>query len=133
MMAVAVPGVPLKLGDDDRGAPLADEAIVLPNWNQLLPQLAAAVTPDDPTVVDPSPYGAHFAPADEAQIPEIDLPFGVPGWMGKGGGHSTRDGDKKLLNSQWESVRACPSTRRGSATPGWSRRGLLRHGADSTS
>ena len=77
--------------------PAADEANVIANWNQILPDLRAAVDPDDDGAVDLEPFGASFAPADLASIPPTDLPFGVPEWHGRGGGHSGRDGDKKIV------------------------------------
>lgn len=77
--------------------PAAEEADVIANWNQLLPGLRAAVEPDEDAAPDTSLYGASFAPEDRAPIPSYDLPFGVPEWHGKGGGHSTRDGDKQIV------------------------------------
>ena len=60
------------------------------NWNQNLPQLLQAVTPEPGAVQDATPYGANFLPEDHAAIPRIDLPFGVPAWHGTGGTHSKR-------------------------------------------
>ena len=77
--------------------PSAEEADVLANWNQLLPGLSAAVTPDEDGTVDPQLYGPSFTPNDITDIPSIDLPFGVPDFARHGGGHSSRDGDKKIV------------------------------------
>jgi len=77
--------------------PAAEEADVLENWNLLLPGLRAAVHPDEDGAVDPAPFGNSFAPQDHAPLPSVDLPFGVPAWQGQDGGHSTRDGDKKII------------------------------------
>jgi len=54
-------------------------AEMLANWNQALPGLHAAVTPDAsrPLVL----YGTTLAPGDLAPIPEDDLPAGVPEWQ----------------------------------------------------
>jgi len=77
--------------------PAAEEADVISNWNQILPDLRAAVDPDEGVTVDPSLFGASFTPADLTPIPSFDMPFGTPGWLGQGGGHSTRDGDKQIV------------------------------------
>lgn len=77
--------------------PAAEETNVIANWNQLLPNLRAAVTADDDGVVDPELFGASFTPDDRTPIPSFDFPFGVPEWHGRGGGHSSRDGNKTIL------------------------------------
>lgn len=81
--------------------PSADEAIVLPNWNAALAGLHAALTPDPAAPVDLTPYGAAFGPADIADVPRADLPFGLATWHGTGGAtHSQRDGDAVI---KWQS------------------------------
>jgi hypothetical protein len=53
---------------------------LLDNWNQNMPALIAAIThPDEPA--SGTPYGDTFKPTDLAQIPEADLPPGLPDWM----------------------------------------------------
>ena len=63
----------------------------------MLPGLRAAVTPDDNAAAQAPLFGASFTEADFIPIPPFDLPFGVPGWLVQGGGHSARDGDKKIV------------------------------------
>lgn len=77
--------------------PAAPDNLVLPDWNAALPGLTAALDPDDGVVADATPYGATFTPADLAEIPRFDLPFGVPDFHRQGGGHSGRDGNKKIV------------------------------------
>lgn len=61
-----------------------DEAALLRNWNEWLPQLRQRVRPD----LDGSPsdelYGMRFRKRDLASISASDLPFGVPKWLGNG-------------------------------------------------
>jgi hypothetical protein len=52
---------------------------LLANWNDALPALHAALTPDVSTPL--VPYGESFSDADRAPIPERDLPPGLPEWM----------------------------------------------------
>lgn len=54
-------------------------AILLQNWNEALPTLRAAITPDveRPLVA----YGEAFTDDDLRPIPEADLPPGTPEWM----------------------------------------------------
>ncbi len=61
-----------------------DEAALLQNWNEWLPQLRQRVTPDPTGTPSDQPYGTNFTPADIAPIPRGDLPFGMPAWMGSG-------------------------------------------------
>jgi hypothetical protein len=77
--------------------PAAEEADVIANWNQLLPALHAAVTPDEGAPAEVQLYGETFTKDDFTTIPRFDLPFGMPDWHGRGGGHSTRDGDDKIV------------------------------------
>ena len=73
-----------------------NEASLLANWNASLPGLQAVVNPDDDGQADPVAYGSSFQPQDEVPIPRGDLPFGLPDWHGMGG-HSDRDGNKKII------------------------------------
>jgi uracil-DNA glycosylase len=52
---------------------------MLANWNAALAQLHPLAHPDvkRPLV----PYGEAFAPGDRVEIPEADMPGGVPDWM----------------------------------------------------
>jgi hypothetical protein len=61
-----------------------DDAALLQNWNQWLPQLRQRVTPDPDETPSGQLYGTRFRPGDEVPIPRHDLPFGMPLWMGKG-------------------------------------------------
>jgi hypothetical protein len=76
--------------------PAASESMVLPNWNNALPNIQAIVAPDEGAVADLTPYGTAFTAADEVAIPRHDLPFGIPDWHGVGGGRSQRDGNNKI-------------------------------------
>jgi hypothetical protein len=77
--------------------PAANETFVISNWNELLSAMQAIVTSDDDGVVETTPFGPAFTVTDLAPIPSFDLPFGVPDWHGRSGGHSTRDGNKKII------------------------------------
>jgi uracil-DNA glycosylase len=61
-----------------------DEAPLLANWNQWLPQLRPRVTPDSDGTPSDAAYGTTFMDADREPIPAWDLPFGVPRWLGHG-------------------------------------------------
>jgi hypothetical protein len=55
-------------------------AAMLSNWNAALQQLHAKVAhPDAARPLEL--YGAAFGPHDRAEIPEADLPAGLPAWM----------------------------------------------------
>jgi uracil-DNA glycosylase len=55
-------------------------AAMLANWNKALDHLHPHIThPDQPTPV--KHYGKHFAASDRPNIPEADLPAGLPDWM----------------------------------------------------
>jgi hypothetical protein len=77
--------------------PAAEDGVVLANWNGQLGAIAAAITPDLDGAVDTTPSGTAFTAADIAPIPAFDLPFGIPDWHGRGGGHSGRDGNDKII------------------------------------
>ena len=63
-------------------------ATLLANWNQGLDVLAPNVMPDHPTPL--VHYGTAFAPSDLVDIPERDLPPGVPDWMRQAGSWAMR-------------------------------------------
>jgi len=52
---------------------------LLANWNAALKVLHAKITPDvqRPLVL----YGTEWAASDLAEVPERDLPAGLPSWM----------------------------------------------------
>ena len=53
---------------------------MLANWNQALAQLHPHIThPDTPGPL--VPYGTDFKPDERVEIPECDVPAGVPEWM----------------------------------------------------
>lgn len=49
------------------------------SWNDALDRLRPVVTPDE--AVQPTHYGAALTDADLTEIPEFDLPAGLPAWM----------------------------------------------------
>jgi hypothetical protein len=53
---------------------------MLENWNRALAALHPLIAdPDEPGPL--VPYGAAFGPGDRVEIPEYDLPAGLPEWM----------------------------------------------------
>ena len=55
-------------------------AAMLQNWNRALAALHPLIkNPDTPTAL--VPYGQDFAPGERVEIPEFDVPAGVPDWM----------------------------------------------------
>jgi uracil-DNA glycosylase len=55
-------------------------AEMLAKWNTALTKLDAALgVRDDPRPL--VPYGANWAPGDEVDIPDFDVPGGTPAWM----------------------------------------------------
>jgi hypothetical protein len=53
---------------------------MLANWNQALQQLHPHI--QHPDVAAPLvPYGDDFKPEERVEIPELDVPAGVPAWM----------------------------------------------------
>jgi hypothetical protein len=55
-------------------------AAMLQNWNQALTRLHPVITrPDVPGPL--VPYGDSFGPSDRVEIPEFDVPVGIPDWM----------------------------------------------------
>jgi hypothetical protein len=58
----------------------AATAAMLQNWNQALVALHPLIAhPDTPGPL--VPYGDAFEPAELVEIPEYDVPAGLPGWM----------------------------------------------------
>lgn len=82
--------------------PAAPQAQVTSSWNRALSEgLRAAVRPDDDGDPDPSPYGSAFVEQEIVRIPRFDLPFGLPEWHGRNGGHSHRDGNHRII---WQAL-----------------------------
>ncbi len=74
------------------------------NWNAHLPNLIAAVTPDDPGVVDPTPYtGDWNEDTHRMDIPRYDLPYNLPAWHGTEGTNSER-GPNNITEITWTSI-----------------------------
>lgn len=73
-----------------------DEVSLLASWTAALPGLIEALDPDEGIVADPTPYGTAFTDADMAEIPAYDVPFWIPDFQRRDGGHSGRDGDRKI-------------------------------------
>jgi uracil-DNA glycosylase len=58
------------------------EKKMLTDWNRVVNELRAVVTPDPGAKTDLPLYGDKFAEEDYAPIPKTDLPFGLPDWFG---------------------------------------------------
>ena len=69
---------------------------MLQNWNQGLQTIAPAIMhPDKP--IELVLYGDSFGDDDKPQIPEIDLPPGLPSWMRENDGWARRVGTTPIL------------------------------------
>jgi hypothetical protein len=75
-------GDPAKLG--------AAIAAMLANWNAALEALHPLAHPDVPGPL--VPYGTDFTPGERVEIPELDVPAGLPGWMRSAGAWAQRVG-----------------------------------------
>jgi len=74
------------------------------NWNTNLPLLIAGITPDDPAVVDPTPYSGEWNDNNHRMdIPRYDLPFNLPHWHGTSGTNSER-GPDRITEITWTSI-----------------------------
>ncbi len=71
-----------------------DDAALLRNWNDWLPQLRSRVTPDPGGTPSTQPYSSRFRKSDLERIPLRDLAFGVPRWMGEGDTAFRAPGDR---------------------------------------
>lgn len=77
---VTHPTQPESSSGGDRAKLTAAIAAMLQNWNQALEQLHPAIAnPDRPGPL--VPYGDTFKPEELIEIPEFDVPAGVPEWM----------------------------------------------------
>jgi hypothetical protein len=66
-------------GGDKKKIPPLIKAM-LANWNQALEQLHPQISnPDTPGPL--VPYGSKFKPDERIEIPEFDVPAGLPDWM----------------------------------------------------
>ena len=82
-------------GNDKVKLAAAVEAM-LQNWNVALPSLKAAIQHPD-RAVSLVLYGNAFVTGDELDIPEIDLPAGLPSWMRGAKNWATRTGTTAAL------------------------------------
>jgi hypothetical protein len=73
-----------------------DDAELAKSWNRGLRHARPLVTPDPGAALDPTEYGSRIEASDLAPIPDRDLPFGVPTWMGEGE-HAERDGPTRIV------------------------------------
>jgi len=88
---VTHPTQPESSSGGDKAKLAAATKKLLKNWNAGLKILAPAIKhPDQTTAL--VPYGNAWADADRLQIPEIDLPAGLPEWMRLQDGWATRKG-----------------------------------------
>ncbi len=84
--------------------PTAPEGTTHPNWNEHLQEIAGFLEPDDPDIVDVTPYSGNWDKTlHHADIPRYDLPYGIPSWHGSGGTRSRRDPADRVKNIIWES------------------------------
>ena len=64
---------------------------MLQNWNAALPTLNGAIQHPDRSVALKL-YGDQFVDGDESEIPELDMPAGLPAWMRGAKNWATRTG-----------------------------------------
>jgi hypothetical protein len=57
-------------------------AELLDAWRAAIVSLRAVVTPDPEGDASGPNYGVTFEESDYSRIPALDLPFGVPAWVG---------------------------------------------------
>lgn len=75
-----------------------DTPQLLVNWNDALEVLRPVVLPDDGQLPG-GDYGVGFLPDEIMQVPQADLPFGLPDWHGRGD-HGRRRGNEIV---EWHS------------------------------
>jgi len=74
------PAAPDSAGGEDPVKEAAGTKALLANWNVGLHSLFPAIKhPDRVTAL--VPYGTAFQSGDIVEIPEIDMPPGLPAWM----------------------------------------------------
>lgn len=89
------PTQPESSSKGDRVKLKAATAAMLKNWNQALDLLRTAIAhPDTPRPL--ALYGESFQPGDKADVPEIDLPAGLPPWMREDDNWARRVGGDEL-------------------------------------
>jgi hypothetical protein len=76
---VTHPTQPESSSGGDRTKLRAAIKAMLANWNQALEQLHPLPHPDQPAPL--VPYGTSFKTGERVEIPEGDLPAGIPDWM----------------------------------------------------
>ena len=59
-----------------------DTSRLLEEWRTAIPDLRAAVAPDPDGTQGGANYGSTFRESDYQAIPPLDLPFGLPPWVG---------------------------------------------------
>lgn len=69
---------------------------MLQNWNAALPTVKAAIQHPDRAVAL-ALYGERFVDGDEPEIPELDMPGGLPAWMRGAKNWATRTGATAAL------------------------------------
>jgi hypothetical protein len=55
---------------------------MLDDWNRVVTELRAIVSPDKDAPTNLPLYGEKFSEQDYSPIPKFDLPFGLPEWFG---------------------------------------------------
>ncbi|MBR9998825.1 MAG: hypothetical protein KFF73_07630 [Cyclobacteriaceae bacterium] len=74
------------------------------NWNTHLPLLIANITPDNPAIIDATPYSGEWSEnTHRMNIPRFDLPYNLPDWHGTEGTNSNR-GPDKIKEITWTSI-----------------------------
>lgn len=58
------------------------ETNLLNQWRAAIPELRAVISPDLDGSADGPNYGDTFLESDYSPIPKVDLPFGLPDWVG---------------------------------------------------
>lgn len=85
--------------------PTAPETTTHPSWNAQFATIAAAIEPDDPAIVDVSPYSGRWnKELHQIDVPRYDLPYDTPFWHGTNGTNSRRDPADRVKNIIWESI-----------------------------
>jgi uracil-DNA glycosylase len=85
---------PTQPESSSRGDPVRHAAAIaamLVVWNTGLEALKPAITQPD-TARPLERYGSEFQPTELVEIPEIDLPVGLPAWMRRAGAWASREG-----------------------------------------
>ena len=101
--AVVHPTQPESSSGGDRVKLAAATKALLQNWNEALRALSPHIQhPDEPGPL--SLYGETWADGDRVEIPEFDIPAGLPGWMHERDGWAKRDGANELAKRRSISI-----------------------------